>query len=570
MRGVGASSGIAMGEVFIKASAPKVEKAYAKDVEGELSRLAAAIEQSREQLDTVIQTTKSKVGMEEAQIFEAHKLMLEDPELMDRVQEKIRIDKVQANWAVQETVQELLKIFDGIDDEYIKERAADLKDVSERLIDNLLGVNVFNIDSITRPVIIAAEELTPSDMTKLPEGLVLGIITETGGTASHTAIISRVMGIPAIAAAEGLMKSVSSGDLLAMDGGTGEYFVNPEVDVVRCYEQKISEQQKSKKELRQYIGKRSATRDGFEISIGCNIGSVKDLDAVLQNDGEGIGLFRSEFLYMDRSSMPTEEEQFEAYKAAAAALAGKPVIIRTLDIGGDKQISYMDFPKEENPFLGYRAIRYCLEEKDVFKTQLRAILRASEYGKVKIMLPMVSAVEEVRAARQELYNAMAELRSEGLPFDESIELGIMIETPAAAVIADKLAEEADFFSIGTNDLTQYTLAVDRMNSKVAMLYSTYHPAVLRLIKLIIDSAKRAGIWVGMCGEAAQDEGLIPVLLGIGLDELSVSPPQVLKVRKQISSLDKRKLEHQVNTILNQSSAADVLNYIRSLSNEEQR
>ncbi|MDF2520186.1 MAG: ptsP [Clostridia bacterium] len=568
MRGVGASSGIAMGEVFIKASAAKVEKAYTKDVEGEPSRLAAAIEQSREQLDTVIQTTKSKVGVEEAQIFEAHKLMLEDPELVDRTKEKIKIEKVQAHWAVQETVQELLKIFDGIDDEYIKERAADLKDVSERLIDNLLGVNGFNLDSITRPVIIAAKELTPSDMTKLPEGMVLGIITEAGGAVSHTAIISRVMGIPAIVAAEGLMKSVSSGDLLAMDGGKGEYFVNPEADVVRCYEQKISEQQERRKNLQQYIGKRSVTIDGFEISIGCNIGNPRDVDAVLQNDGAGIGLFRSEFLYMERSSLPTEEEQFQAYKQVAEKMNPKPVIIRSLDIGGDKQIPYMDFPKEENPFLGYRAIRYCLEEREIFRTQLRAMLRASAYGKVKIMLPMISTVEEVRAARQELYKAMAELRSDELPFDESIEMGIMIETPAAAVITDKLAEEADFFSIGTNDLTQYTLAVDRMNSKVAMLYSTYHPAVLRLIKLIIDSAKRADVWVGMCGEAAQDERLIPVLLGMGLDELSVSPPQVLKVRKQISCLDKREMEHQVKTILDQSSAADVLKYIGSLSNEK--
>lgn len=562
MKGIGASAGIALGRVLVKSTRAKVERAYTDNPHDEIEKLFAAVEKSKKQLEVVIQAAREQVGDKEAEIFEAHKLMLEDPELVDSAAERIRRDRSKASWAVQETVNELLQMFDGIEDEYIKERAIDLKDVSARIIDNLLGAESFELSIIKELVIIVAEDLTPSDMTKVTRDMVLGIITEAGGVTSHTAIMSRVMGIPAIAAAEGLMKSISNGDFIAMDGSTGEYFINPEAEKIECYKHKIKAQQDDQRELLKYKGKKSATKDGCEISIGCNIGIVKDLQAAIDNDAEGIGLFRSEFLYMDRDSLPTEEEQFGAYKAAAEAMDGKSVIIRTLDIGGDKQIDYMNFPKEENPFLGYRAIRYCLDEREIFRTQLRAMLRASAYGNVKIMLPMISGIDELREARLELDKAKAELRAKTLTFDEDIQLGIMIETPSAAIISDKLAAEADFFSIGTNDLTQYTLAVDRMNTKISHLYTTYHPAVLRLIKLVIDNAKSAGIWVGMCGEAAQDEGLVPVFLSMGLDEFSVSPPMVLKARKQISSLNKTEMERHLETILCQPSAQSVQEYLK--------
>ena len=563
MRGIGASQGIAIGKVYVKTSRIKLEKTMAENIEAELARFYFNVEKSKHQLEEIKNITESKIGADEAQIFEAHAMILEDPDLVDRVVAKIKNDRVSASWAVKEAADELALLFQDIEDDYIKERVLDLQDVSLRLVENLLGLKGFDYKSIAESVIIVAEELTPSDISKISTDKVLGIVTETGGATSHTAIMSRVMGLPAIVGAGKLLNAVKDGDILIMNGGTGEFHINPDTTMLDSFQDEKDLQQQQQQAMQSYIGVKTSTIDGFEISVGCNIGSPKDLESVLKNDGEGIGLFRSEFLYMNRNSMPTEEEQFLAYKAAAEAMAGKPVIIRTLDIGGDKQVPYMDFPKEDNPFLGYRAIRYCLEERDVFRLQLRAILRASVFGNIKIMLPMISGVDEIREARLELQKSMRELDDRHLNYNKAIELGIMIETPAAAIISDRLAEEVDFFSIGTNDLTQYTLAVDRMNSKISDLYTPYHPAVLRLIKLVADSAKKAGIWVGMCGEAAQDELLVPVFVGMGLNELSVSPNQVLKIRKLINSLSKSAMEKQIEDILNLPNPMSVFEALKS-------
>lgn len=564
MRGIGASQGIAIGSAYIKAKSIKLEKKAADNATSEIERLQVAIQKSKGQLKDMIEMTRVKIGAEEAQIFEAHGMILEDPELLDKVLRKIQMDKVDAAWAVHESIEELAQLFAAIEDAYIRERMLDLQDVGTRLIENLLGVKGTDYDNITEPVILMAEELTPSDMSKLPIDKVLGILTEAGGATSHTAIMSRVMGLPAVVGAVGVLGEIKDSDLVAINGSTGEVYINPSAALLAPLQKERDSQQEQQKALEQYIGQKTISKDGYEIHIGCNIGTPKDLEAVLKNDGEGIGLFRSEFLYMDRNTMPTEEEQFRAYKAAAEAMGSKPVIIRTLDIGGDKQLPYMDFPKEDNPFLGYRAIRYCLEEKDIFRIQLRALLRASAYGNVKIMLPMIGSVDEVRAAKEEVRKAMEELQERKLTYNPKVEVGIMIETPAAAIISDKLAAEVDFFSIGTNDLVQYTLAVDRMNSKIAALYTPYHPAVLQLIKLVADNANKAGIWVGMCGEAAQDELLAPVFMGMGLHELSVSPPRVLKIRKLLSGIRKKDMEYHVRELLKLSRAEEVQQYLQTI------
>jgi len=563
MKGIGASQGIAIGKIYKKTSRIKIEKTMAENTKAELVKFYSNIEKSKVQLEEIKKITENKIGAEEAKIFEAQEMILEDPDLVEKVVAKIKNDGFSASWAVKDATDELALLFQDIEDDYIKERVLDLQDVSLRLIENILGLKGFEYSSIVEPVIIVADELTPSEISRISTDTILGIITETGGATSHTAIMSRIMGLPAIVGAGGFLNAATNDDMAIMNGSTGEFYINPEANLLERFKKERDFQQQQQQELQSYIGVRTSTIDGFDISVGCNIGSPKDLEAVLKNDGEGIGLFRSEFLYLNRNSMPTEDEQFFAYKAAAEAMSGKSVIIRTLDIGGDKQVPYMDFPKEDNPFLGYRAIRYCLEERDIFRIQLRAMLRASAFGNIKIMLPMISGVDEVREARLELQKSMHELDSRHLDYDKDIELGIMIETPAAAIISDKLAEEVDFFSIGTNDLVQYTLAVDRMNTKISDLYTPYHPAVLRLIELTADNAKKAGIWIGMCGEAAQDELLVPIFVGMGLDELSVSASQVLKIRKLINSLNKVDMEKHVENILTLPNAKSVFDYLKS-------
>ncbi len=564
MRGIAAAPGIAIGRVYVKLSALQIEKRYVLDTEAELQRLKTAIETAKIQLKELISATEERLGAKEAEIFNAHLILLDDPELIDSIQLKLFKNKVNAEWAVKETERELVKLFEEIADEYIRERIADINDVSARLLQNLTGTAAFDPKSLGEKVIITAKDIVPSEMAMLTKEHVLGILTEVGGATSHTAIVARVAGIPAIVGIKGLLEGIKDGALIILDGSTGEVFVEPDEGLIELYGERQRHEEQKLEELKQYIGKATVTLDGFTVELGCNIGAPKDLAAVLENDGEGIGLFRSEFLYMDRCSMPGEEEQLDAYRTVVEGMKNRTVIIRTLDIGGDKQLPYLDIPKEENPFLGLRAIRYCLKDKEIFKVQLRAILRASAFGRVRIMLPMISGIGELREARSIIEAAKLELDSQGLAYDKDIKLGIMIETPAAAIISDILAKEADFFSIGTNDLTQYTLAVDRMNESIAHLYNTYHPAVLRLIKLTIDNAHKHGKWVGMCGEAAQDERLIPILLAMGLDELSVSPPKVLSIRRLIAGLSKKQVERQMDKFLELADAEEVLSFIESI------
>ena len=562
MKGIGASPGVAIGKAYVKNDQIQINRYEIVCEKQEVFALHEAVEKSRHQIEEIIERTEKSIGETEAAIFKAHLLILQDPEIIDKAIDKIRRDKVNGAWALKEVVDEFVAVFQAMEDPYIKERIGDLRDVTMRIIRNLLGLKAYDYSQMMEPMILVAHDVTPSDLSQIPSDKILGLITEQGGVTSHTAILSRILGIPGIVGVAGVVDCIKDEILIAMDGDTGEFLVDPKEIELRPYKEKKERQEQQNGQLKNYVGQKSKTKDGKEIEIGCNIGSPDDLEQVLRHDGEGIGLYRSEFLYMHRNHTPTEEEQFEAYRRVAEGMKGKAVIIRTLDIGGDKQISYFNFPKEENPFLGFRAIRYCLAEEEIFQTQLRAILRASAYGNVKIMFPMISSVEEVRKAKQEIDKAKSELMKRGIVYDEGIQIGIMIEIPAAALISDKLAEEVDFFSIGTNDLIQYTLAVDRMNQKIAHLYSAYHPAVLRLIKMTIDNGHNKGIWVGMCGEAAGDERLVPLLLGMGLDELSVSPPMVLKLRSFIHRLNEAEMKKHVDRVLDLPHGEAVLDYIQ--------
>lgn len=497
------------------------------------------------------------IGEEEAEIFSAHKMMLEDPEFISGIKEKISTEKINVEWAVKETANMFISLFENIEDEYLRARAADLQDVSNRLLRVLLNIQSVDLASIDEDSIIVAEDLTPSDTAGMNKDRVVGFITELGGRTSHTSIIARTLEIPSIAGVKDATKLVKHGDFMIIDGLTGEIFINPEEEIIKDYKNKLESQKEFKRELERLIGEKSTSKDGYTVELAGNIGTPADIDSVLENDGEGVGLFRTEFLYMDKDRLPTEEEQFNAYKEVTEKLGDRPLVIRTLDVGGDKEIPYLNLPKELNPFLGYRAIRLCLDRLDIFKTQLRAIYRASNYGNIKIMFPMISDIGELREAKAVAAEVREELRKENIPFNENVELGIMVEVPSVAIHSEAFAKEVDFFSLGTNDLIQYTVAVDRGNQTIAHLYNQYHPAVLRLIKMTIDNGHKAGIWVGMCGEVAGDEKLIPVLLGMGLDEFSMSASSILKARYLIKNTSKKEVETMLEDILNLPTAEDV-------------
>jgi phosphotransferase system enzyme I (PtsI) len=459
-------------------------------------------------------------------------------------------------------------MFEKIEDEYLRERSEDIKDVMTRVIKILLGVKIEDFSNMEKDTIIIAKDLTPSDTAQLEKGKIAAMITEMGGKTSHAAIIARIMGIPTVVGLENITQKIKDNDLIICDGKTGKVIINPNDKQLFFYTQKKERLEEINSELKKQIGLPTVSKDGFKVSLSANIGTPHDVDMVLENDAEGIGLFRSEFIFMNRESQPSEDEQFEEYKEVLQKMGDKPVIIRTLDIGGDKNVPYFDIPAEMNPFLGYRAIRLCLGNLDVFRTQLRAILRASVYGNMKIMFPMISTMKELRDAKKIFEKSKQELINEGIPFKNDIEVGIMIEIPSAAIISDLLAKEVDFFSIGTNDLIQYTLAVDRMNSRLSHLYSQYHPAMLRLIKGIIDNAHKAGIWVGMCGEAAGDPKLIPIFLGMGLDEFSMNSPTILSSRYIIRNLNKGEMEKIAEGTLNMETAVEVEDYLSCLFADE--
>ena len=532
-KGIAASKGYAIGKVFLQEHEEIViTDAKVSNVEAEKEVLQKALEQAKVQLTAIRDKALAEIGEHEAQVFEAHLTLLDDPEFTGGMLLEIESNSINAMKAVENVTNTFVMIFDSMEDEYMKERAADIKDVSKRIISNLAGKGGDAFAITEANTIVVAHDLTPSDTAQLDRSKVVGFLTNIGGT-SHSAIMARTLEIPAIVGLKDITTSVENGDTVIVDGIEGICIINPEQSVIDEYTAKREKFLAEQEELKKLITVKTVTKSGRRVEVCENIGSPADAEAVVANGGDGVGLFRTEFLYMDRDSAPTEEEQFESYKKVLEVMDGKQVVIRTLDIGGDKTLPYLPLPQEMNPFLGYRAIRLCLDRKDIFKVQIRALLRASVYGNLAVMFPMISGLEEFQAAKEFVEECKAELKAEGIEYSEKIQWGIMVEIPAAAVYADELAKHVDFFSIGTNDLIQYTLAADRMSEKVSYLYNPMHPAVLRLIKMTIDGAHKHGKWVGMCGEMAGDEAAIPTLVEYGLDEFSMSATSILTAKKII-------------------------------------
>lgn len=537
--GIKASKGYAIGQiVLLEQNEPAVYSSSISDISAELDKMNKAIELTRSQLIRIKDKTEKEIGKDEAAVFESHIMLLDDPEFTGAAITKIEAEKTSAENAVDSVVKMYADIFSAIEDQYMRERAADIKDVGNRLINNLSGKSCSPLSNLAPNSIVAANDLTPSDTAQLDKDKVVGFITNAGGKTSHSAIMARALEIPAVVGLVDITSAVKNGDTVIIDGTQGIVITDPDEETIAAYRQKQKDFEEEKARLSTLVTSEVITSEGKKITVAGNVGSLKDIDNVIKHGGEGIGLFRTEFIYMDRNEMPDEEEQFAVYRTAAEKMSNSPVIIRTLDIGGDKKLQYLPMPEEANPFLGYRAIRLCLDRKDIFKTQLRAILRASAYGNILIMFPMISSLEEFFAAKDVLNECMIELAAANKPFNKDIQTGIMVEIPSAAILADEFAKHVDFFSIGTNDLTQYTLAVDRMNQKIAPLYNSMHPAVLQLIKNTIEAAHRHGKWCGMCGELAGDEAAISTLMDYGLDEFSMSASSILKAKKIMLDLHK--------------------------------
>ena len=534
-KGIAGSEGIGIGTVvLIKEHEINIETKRVEETGAEIERLQNAIEKFVADTNVMAEKMDITVGKKDADILRGHIQMLQDPMIEEQISALIISEKITAEMAVDQVLEQTAEMFSQIPDELLQQRATDFRDIKTRMLKILLGIEDVDISQVPAGTVIVARDLTPSMTAGINPENIEGILTEVGGRTSHSAILARAMEVPAVLSIENICSIAKNGDKVVLDGTSGEAILNPDDETVEKFKKMYSDYQNEKALLKEYAGKPSQTKDGVKVELVCNIGKPADANKAVECDGEGIGLFRTEFLFMDRDSMPTEEEQFEAYKEVAEKMKGKPVIIRTLDIGGDKDVPYLGLEHEDNPFLGFRAIRYCLQRKDIYDIQLKALLRASAFGKIKIMVPLVTGVDELRQVKAMIKDIMAELDKEGVAYNKNIEVGVMMETPAACMMADALAKEAAFFSIGTNDLTGYTMAVDRGNAKVAYLYSTYNPAVLRAIKRIIECGKKEGIMVGMCGEAAADSKLIPLLLAFGLDEFSVSATSVLKTRKTIS------------------------------------
>lgn len=522
-KGIAASKGYAIGTVFIQEHEEIIiSDAKVSDIAAEKEKLSKALAQSKEQLEAIKEKTANEIGEHEAQVFEAHLMLLDDVEFTGQMEMTIENDQLNAMKAVQNVTDTFVMIFDSMDDPYMRERAADIKDVSKRIIANLAGKGGNGMENVGANTVVVAHDLTPSDTAQLDRSKVIGFLTNIGGRTSHSAIMARTLEIPAVVGLGDITTSVKNGDTVIVDGIEGVAIINPDEATINEYKARLEKFKAEQEELKKLIDVKTTTKSGRRIEVCGNIGKPEDIDQVLANGGDGVGLFRTEFLYMDRDEAPTEDEQFEAYKYVLEKADGKQVVIRTLDIGGDKTLPYLPLPEEMNPFLGYRAIRLCLDRKDIFRVQIRALLRASVYGNLAVMFPMISGLEEFQQAKAFVEECKAELKVEGIAYSDSIQWGIMVEIPAAAVYADELAKHVDFFSIGTNDLIQYTLAADRMSEKVSYLYNPMHPAVLRLIKMTIDGAHKHGKWVGMCGEMAGDERAIPTLVEYGLDEFSMS------------------------------------------------
>ncbi|HCT8664830.1 TPA: phosphoenolpyruvate--protein phosphotransferase [Staphylococcus aureus] len=565
IEGIAASDGVAIAKAYLLVEPDltfdKNEKVT--DVEGEVAKFNSAIEASKVELTKIRNNAEVQLGADKAAIFDAHLLVLDDPELIQPIQDKIKNENANAATALTDVTTQFVTIFESMDNEYMKERAADIRDVSKRVLSHILGVELPNPSMIDESVVIVGNDLTPSDTAQLNKEFVQGFATNIGGRTSHSAIMSRSLEIPAIVGTKSITQEVKQGDMIIVDGLNGDVIVNPTEDELIAYQDKRERYFADKKELQKLRDADTVTVDGVHAELAANIGTPNDLPGVIENGAQGIGLYRTEFLYMGRDQMPTEEEQFEAYKEVLEAMDGKRVVVRTLDIGGDKELSYLNLPEEMNPFLGYRAIRLCLAQQDIFRPQLRALLRASVYGKLNIMFPMVATINEFREAKAILLEEKENLKNEGHDISDDIELGIMVEIPATAALADVFAKEVDFFSIGTNDLIQYTLAADRMSERVSYLYQPYNPSILRLVKQVIEASHKEGKWTGMCGEMAGDETAIPLLLGLGLDEFSMSATSILKARRQINGLSKNEMTELANRAVDCATQEEVIELVNN-------
>ncbi|MFC6652443.1 phosphoenolpyruvate--protein phosphotransferase [Paenibacillus rhizoplanae] len=565
--GIAASAGIAVARAFILEHPDyTITKTAIADVDAELAKLKDALDKSRGELQTIKERTLAELGEKKAEIFESHLLILDDPELITPVMDKIRDESVNADYALNEVANQFVEMFQNMKSAYLQERAADMRDVTKRVLNHLLGIHYVSPAEISEEVIVIAMDLTPSDTAQLNRNFVKGFTTNIGGRTSHSAIMARSLEIPAVVGTKNVLSLVKSGDLIIVDGLNGDVLINPSEAEVAEYTAKQAAYDLQIAEWKKLRDKPTVSADGKLVELAANIGTPNDVTGVIENGGEGVGLYRTEFLYMGRDKLPSEEIQYNAYKTVLENMQGKPVVVRTLDIGGDKELPYLDLPKEMNPFLGFRAIRLCLDRQDIFRTQLRALLRASAHGDLRVMFPMIATLGEFRAARDLLLEEKAKLREEGKEVSDNIQLGIMVEIPSTAVLADQFAKEVDFFSIGTNDLIQYTMAADRMNERVSYLYQPYNPAILRLVKIVIDAAHAEGKWTGMCGEMAGDSTAIPLLLGLGLDEFSMSATSILPARSQISKLSAADMKEMAAQALQLGTAEEVAALVQSRVN----
>lgn len=558
LKGIAASDGIAVAPAY-RLVEPDLSftKASVDDVEQEVARFEKVVETSIHDVESVRDIAKENLGEEEAQVFEAHLLILNDPEYIGAIKQEIKDSKVNSEFALDETSQKFITIFESMtDNEYMKERAADIRDVSKRIMAHLLGKNLPNPAAIDHEVVVVAHDLTPSDTAQLNKDYVKGFVTDIGGRTAHSAIMARSLELPAVVGTDSITSDIKDGQLLVVDGLDGLAVIEPSDEEVADYKKKGEAFLKQKAEWKKLKDAPSVTKDGKHFTIAANIGTPDDMAGVLENGAEAVGLYRTEFLYMNSSELPSEDDQFEAYKKVIEGMNGKQVVIRTMDIGGDKHLPYLPLPEEMNPFLGYRAIRISLKEDQIFRTQLRALLRASAYGRLGIMFPMIGTLAELHKAKAIFNEEKEKLVKDGVKIGDDIQVGMMIEVPAAAVLADQFAKEVDFFSIGTNDLIQYTFAADRGNEHVSYLYQPYNPSLLRLIKHTIDAAHDNGIWCGMCGEAAGDSVMFPLLLAMGLDEYSMSATSILRIRSQMKKLDTKDLEGLVDKAINESLTND--------------
>ena len=558
LTGIAASDGIAIAKAFLVEEPDlSFEISKSNDSQQEKERLAKAIADSKVEIEKIKAVASNALSEEEAQVFDAHLMVLEDPELQQAYTQKIDDETLNAESAVRQTADFYIEIFKGMEDNpYMQERAADIKDVTDRLVAHLLGVKIPDLSTIDEEVVVVAYDLTPSDTAQLNRQFVKGFATDIGGRTSHSAIMSRSLEIAAVVGTGNVSKEINDGDTVIVDGLNGDVIVNPDDATIAEYEKIAADFLARKAEWEKLKDAETLTKDGKKFEIAANIGTPKDLEGVHSNGAEAIGLYRTEFLYMDSDEMPTEDEQFESYKVVLEGMNGHPVVVRTMDIGGDKHLPYLQLPEEMNPFLGYRAIRIGLNQPELLRVQLRALLRASVYGSLRIMFPMISNLPEFRAAKAIYEEEKAKLESEGVEVADDIQVGIMIEIPAAAVIADQFAKEVDFFSIGTNDLIQYTMAADRMNEHVSYIYQPFNPSVLRLIKNVIDASHKEGKWTGMCGEVAGEPMAAPLLVGMGLDEFSMSASSVLKIRSLISKLDSNEMAELANKVVTEATSSD--------------